>query len=62
MAQLLPALAYLAPALAILMALASRRYPGERALVAASGRDAPAHPGSLLADAPRVRSFPVAGV
>jgi hypothetical protein len=34
MAQLLPALAYLAPALMILAVLALRRYPGERALVA----------------------------
>jgi hypothetical protein len=34
MAQLLPALAYLAPALTILALLALRRYPGERALVA----------------------------
>ncbi|HEY2571597.1 MAG TPA: hypothetical protein VGI27_08985 [Solirubrobacteraceae bacterium] len=34
MAQLLPALAYLAPALTILAVLAFRRYPGERALMA----------------------------
>jgi hypothetical protein len=34
MAQLLPALAYLAPALTILAVLALRRYPGERVLVA----------------------------
>jgi hypothetical protein len=34
MAQLLPAFAYLAPALAILTVLAFRRYPGERVLLA----------------------------
>jgi hypothetical protein len=34
MAQLLPALAYLAPALIALAVLAFRRYPGEHALVA----------------------------
>jgi hypothetical protein len=38
MAQLLPALAYLAPALTILAVLAFRRYPGERALAAALER------------------------
>jgi len=38
MAQLLPALAYLAPALMILAVLAFRRYPGERVLAAALER------------------------
>lgn len=38
MAQLLPALAYLAPALMLLAVLAFRRYPGERTLAAVLAR------------------------